>query len=206
MLQNSAFSFSRFIPWLHVDCGFCFGGFFSPFLEVGCSVLASYMTGSYLKRAPWWVYPSSHSGTKGTDTCRDYHPGNDGACHPQNCGSASQPLMRTRSNVSGNYFASLWPQWQTLGLRAAPPWEQKTEEFCSVGWQGTVLCKHSQGLLQRFLWWDTTPPRTSLLRLARLPPRTKGESVFSSWVTFCNVITSREDNSHWVFKHNHPLY
>lgn len=40
---------SRFIPWLHVDCGFLFLGLFSPFLEVGCSVLASYMTGSYLK-------------------------------------------------------------------------------------------------------------------------------------------------------------
>lgn len=149
IVQNAAefciFILGLFLGYMWIVVFLFFGFFFPPFLEVGCSVLASYMTGSYLKRAPWWVYPFSHSGTKGTDTCRDYHPGNDGACHPQNCGSASQPLMRTRSNVSGNDFASLWPQWQTLGLKSSPTLGAKTEEFCSVGWQGSCTMQAFTG-------------------------------------------------------------
>lgn len=122
--------------------------FFFSFFPISWGWLlspSSYMTGPYLRRAPWSVHPVSHSGTKGTDTYRDYHPGNDGACHPQNCGSGSQPLMRTRSNVSGNDFASLWPQWETLDLKSSPTLGARTEEFCSVDWRGSYTMQAFTG-------------------------------------------------------------
>ena len=89
--------------------------------------------------------------------------------------------------------------------RAVPPWKQ--EQKSSVLWAdgGAVLCKHSQGLLQRFLWWDTTPPRTSLLETSQASPKNQGK-IFSSWVTFCHVITSERTMAIWLFKHNHPLH
>lgn len=62
--------------------------------------------------------------------------------------------------------------------RAAPPWEQKQKSFVLWADRGAVLCKHSQGLLQRFLWWDTTPPRTSLLETSQAAPKNQGK-IFS---------------------------
>lgn len=166
--------------------------------------LSGYVTGPYFGRALWTVYLIPHSGTSGTVTCRDCHPGNGGAHHPQNCCSGLQSLRRTRGDVSGNDFASLWPQWQILGLKSSPTLGARIEEFCSVGWWGSCS-------VQMF---EEPPTETPLLRnhstqdtlARRRGTREPREDVFSLWMIFWHVVISERTVTLLLFKHNHQLH
>lgn len=159
--------------WIVVFCGF-----FSPFLEVDCSVLA--VTWLVLT---WGELPGQ-STLFPTQAPRGQIP----------IETTTQVMMGHATHRTVALGHSLWWEQGAMCLemtlpdydlsekpstsRAAPPWEQ--EQKSSVLWTdgGAVLCKHSQGLLQRFLWWDTTPPRTSLLETSQASPKNQGK-IFS---------------------------
>ena len=154
--------------------------FFPPFLEVGCSVLTSYITGSYLRRAPWSVYPVSYSGTKGTDTSRDCHPGNDGA-------RIELWLWVAASDENKEQCVWKWLCQPTTSVTNPRPQEQshlgsknRRVLFCGLTGELYYASIHRGSYRDSF---DETllHPGHPCWRLARLPPRTKGRFSPREW-------------------------